>query len=147
MEHNQGTSTGGKKRCAPRTSWLQKAAVLQVGRTRRSDPFNHPVRILTGCSSTLAGWFSFVVLPFLSQIFMDTRVPIDSPEIFFCVVITLSTKLLLVCRGFCRGIISYTSYSRTNDCIYNGYDNINLEPNAMNNIDTVAHMNMHYTQY
>ena len=34
-----------------------------------------------------------------------------------------------------------------NDCIYNGYDNINLEPNAMNNIDTVAHMNMHYTQY
>ena len=29
----------------------------------------------------------------------------------------------------------------------NGYDNINLEPNAMNNIDTVAHMNMHYTQY
>ena len=47
----------------------------------------------------------------------------------------------------CRGIISYTSYSRTNDCIYNGYDNINLEPNAMNNIDTVAHMNMHYTQY
>ena len=48
---------------------------------------------------------------------------------------------------YCRGIISYTSYSRTNDCIYNGYDNINLEPNAMNNIDTVAHMNMHYTQY
>ena len=47
----------------------------------------------------------------------------------------------------CRGIISYTSYSRTNDCIYNGYDNINLEPNAMNTIDTVAHMNMHYTQY
>ena len=47
----------------------------------------------------------------------------------------------------CRGIISYTSYSRTNDCIYNGYDNINLEPNAMINIDTVAHMNMHYTQY
>ena len=32
-------------------------------------------------------------------------------------------------------------------CAYNGYDNINLEPNAMNNIDTVAHMNMHYTQY
>ena len=28
-----------------------------------------------------------------------------------------------------------------------GCDNINLEPNAMNNIDTVAHMNMHYTQY
>ena len=49
--------------------------------------------------------------------------------------------------GGCRGIISYTSYSRTNDCIYNGYDNINLEPNAMINIDTVAHMNMHYTQY
>ena len=51
------------------------------------------------------------------------------------------------CNDYCRGIISYTSYSRTNDCIYNGYDNINLEPNAMNNIDTVAHMNMHYTQY
>ena len=49
--------------------------------------------------------------------------------------------------GGCRGIISYTSYSRTNDCVYNGYVNINLEPNAMNNIDTVAHMNMHYTQY
>ena len=47
----------------------------------------------------------------------------------------------------CRRIISYTSYSRTNDCIYNGYDNMNLEPNAMINIDTVAHMNMHYTQY
>ena len=39
------------------------------------------------------------------------------------------------------------SYPTTNDCIYNGYDNINLEPNAMNTIDTVAHMNMHYTQY
>ena len=25
--------------------------------------------------------------------------------------------------------------------------NTNLEPNAMNNIDTVAQMNMHYTQY
>ena len=38
----------------------------------------------------------------------------------------------------------------TNDYVklrINGYDNINLEPNAMNNIDTVAHMNMHYTQY
>ena len=44
-------------------------------------------------------------------------------------------------------MISYTSYSRTNDCIYNGYDNMNLEPNAMINIDIVAHMNMHYTQY
>ena len=51
------------------------------------------------------------------------------------------------CVFLCRGIISYTSYSRTNDCVYNGYVNINLEPNAMNNIDTVAHMNMHYTQY
>ena len=30
---------------------------------------------------------------------------------------------------------------------YYGYDNIMLEHNAMNNIDTVAHMNMHYTQY
>ena len=30
---------------------------------------------------------------------------------------------------------------------YYGYDNIMLEPNAMNNIDTVAHMNVHNTQY
>ena len=36
---------------------------------------------------------------------------------------------------------------RTTSNTHNGYDNINLEPNAMNNIDTVAHMNMHYTQY
>ena len=46
----------------------------------------------------------------------------------------------------CRRIISYTSYSRTNDCTYNGYVNDNLEHNTMINIDTVAHMNMHYTQ-
>ena len=50
-------------------------------------------------------------------------------------------------RKSCRRIISYTSYSRTNDCIYNGYVNNNLEHNTMINIDTVAHMNMHYTQY
>ena len=52
--------------------------------------------------------------------------------------------------GGVEGVISYTSYSRTKglrQITYNGYDNINLEPNAMNNIDTVAHMNMHYTQY
>ena len=30
---------------------------------------------------------------------------------------------------------------------YYGYDNIMLEHNAMNNMDTVAHMNMHNTQY
>ena len=59
---------------------------------------------------------------------------------------TLESCLSILAES-CRGIISYTSYSRTNDCIYNGYDNINLEPNAMNTIDTVAHMNMHYTQY
>ena len=47
---------------------------------------------------------------------------------------------------WCRRIISYTSYSRTNDCTYNGYVNDNLEHNTMINIDTVAHMNMHYTQ-
>ena len=47
---------------------------------------------------------------------------------------------------FCRRIISYTSYSRTNDCINNGYVIDNLEHNTMINIDTVAHMNMHYTQ-
>ena len=55
-------------------------------------------------------------------------------------------KTRLTARG-CRRIISYTSYSRTNDCIYNGYVNSNLEHNTMINIDTVAHMNMHYTQY
>ena len=68
-----------------------------------------------------------------------SRTPVFSPVLSLC----------------CRGIISYTSYSRTNDCIYNGYDtaytftqnNSMLESNAMNNIDTVAHMNMHYTQY
>ena len=59
----------------------------------------------------------------------------------------VSQWVLLNHRGRCRGIFSYTSYSRTNDCIKKVYDNINLEPNAMNNIDTVAHMNMHYTQY
>ena len=69
----------------------------------------------------------------------------------FSNVSSFPSHLLFKLRGFqCHfksQIISYTSYSRTNDCIYNGYDNINLEPNAMNNIDTVAHMNMHYTQY
>ena len=50
-------------------------------------------------------------------------------------------------KSSCRRIIFYTSYSRTNDCIYNGYVNSNLEHNTMINIDTVAHMNMHYTQY
>ena len=30
---------------------------------------------------------------------------------------------------------------------YYGYDNIMLEHNAMNNMDTVAHMNVHNTQY
>ena len=49
--------------------------------------------------------------------------------------------------GGCRGITSYFSYLRTKDTSNYGYDNINLEPNAMNNIDTVAHMHMHYTQY
>ena len=34
------------------------------------------------------------------------------------------------------------------DTAYNfTHNNIMLEPNAMNNIDTVAHMNMHNTQY
>ena len=77
---------------------------------------------------------------------LDYRKNLD----FFSLVIMKSVTAdgsLRSPTGGCRGIISYTSYSRTNDCIYNGYDNINLEPNAMNNIDTVAHMNMHYTQY
>ena len=59
---------------------------------------------------------------------------------------------------FCRGNKPCTSYSRTNGYVKlrtNGYDiaytfthnNITLEPNAMNNMNTVAHMNVHNTQY
>ena len=59
--------------------------------------------------------------------------------------------------GNCRGIILCTSYSRTKDYVklrINGYDtaytftqnNSMLEHNAMNNIDTVAHMNVHNAQ-
>ena len=47
----------------------------------------------------------------------------------------------------CKRIISYTSYSRTNDCIYNGYDNIILEPTAMINMNTITLMDAHNTQY
>ena len=58
----------------------------------------------------------------------------------------------------CRGIKPCTSYSRTNDYVklrINGYDiaynfthnNIMLEHNAMNNMNTVAHMDVHNTQY
>ena len=50
-------------------------------------------------------------------------------------------------RGCVEGLYPTLHIHETNDCIYNGYDNMNLEPNAMINIDTVAHMNMHYTQY
>ena len=59
-----------------------------------------------------------------------------------------SSKSSLGCPCFCRcrRIISYTSYSRTNDCTNNGYVNDNLEHNTMINIDTVAHMILHYTQ-
>ena len=46
----------------------------------------------------------------------------------------------------CRRIISYTSYLRTNDCTNNGYVTDILEHNTMINIDTVAHMILHYTQ-
>ena len=46
----------------------------------------------------------------------------------------------------CRRIISYTSYLRTNDCTNNGYVTDMLEHNTMINIDTVAHMILHYTQ-
>ena len=46
----------------------------------------------------------------------------------------------------CRRITSYTSYLRTNDCTNNGYVIDNLEHNTMINIDTVAHMILHYTQ-
>ena len=58
----------------------------------------------------------------------------------------------------CRGNKPCTSYSRTNYYVKlrtNGYDiaynfthnNIMLEPNAMNNMNTVAHMDVHNTQY
>ena len=70
--------------------------------------------------------------------------------IFFSLVIMQSVTADGSLRSPTGGVeesISYTSYSRTNDCVYNGYDNINLEHNTMINIDTVAHMNMHYTQY
>ena len=41
------------------------------------------------------------------------------------------------CSTTCRGNYILTPHiHEQNDCIYNGYDNINLEPNAMNNIDT-----------
>ena len=46
----------------------------------------------------------------------------------------------------CRRIMSYTSYLRTNDCTNNGYVTDNLEHNTMINIDTGAHMILHYTQ-
>ena len=63
-----------------------------------------------------------------------------------------------VCFNICRGIISYTSYSRTKDYVklhINGYDtaytftqnNTTLEPNAMNNMNTITHMDAHNTQY
>ena len=58
----------------------------------------------------------------------------------------------------CRGNKPYTSYSRTNGydkLRTNGYDiaytfthnNITLEHNAMNNKNTIAHMDVHNTQY
>ena len=61
-------------------------------------------------------------------------------------------------QQICRGIKPCTSYSRTNDYVklrINGYDiaynfthnNIMLEHNAMNNMNTVAHMDVHNTQY
>ena len=42
--------------------------------------------------------------------------------------------------------VSTTSYLRTNDCINNGYVTDILEHNTMINIDTGAHMILHYTQ-
>ena len=61
-------------------------------------------------------------------------------------------------RTVCRGIKPCTSYSRTNDYVklrINGYDtaytftqnNITLEHNAMNNKNTITHMDAHNTQY
>ena len=87
------------------------------------------------------GCFLFISLVFYFDFLMFTS-EFNERQVQLPVRLPLGTF-----TDYCRGIISYTSYSRTNDCIYNGYDNINLEPNAMNNIDTVAHMNMHYTQY
>ena len=48
--------------------------------------------------------------------------------------------------GGVEGLYPYTSYLRTNDCTNNGYVTDNLEHNTMINIDTVAHMILHYTQ-
>ena len=67
-------------------------------------------------------------------------------------------KLFTKERGDPIQIKPCTSYSRTNDYVklrINGYDiaynfthnNIMLEHNAMNNMNTVAHMNVHNTQY
>ena len=61
-------------------------------------------------------------------------------------------------RELCGGNKPCTSYSRTNGYVklrINGYDiaynfthnNIMLEHNAMNNKNTIAHMDVHNTQY
>ena len=107
----------------------------------------------------LALFFSFSHFLFISSFFDFLMFFIFSffPKKFLLFFLLVFLSNILYCwrqyQSFtvssevCRRIISYTSYSRTNDCIYNGYDNSNLEHNAMINIDTVAHMNMHYTQY
>ena len=77
---------------------------------------------------------------------VSSRRPVLRPEVCLLSGWTPASSATVL-RVFVEGIISYTSYSRTNDCIYNGYVNNNLEHNTMINIDTVAHMNMHYTQY
>ena len=47
---------------------------------------------------------------------------------------------------WCRSIIHYTSYLRTNDCTNNGYVTDMLEHNTMINIDTDVHMISYNTQ-
>ena len=92
----------------------------------------------------------------------DTK-PIQRFQIFYSTVsvhffkFDYTEHIRNIC-GLCRGNKPCTSYSRTNGYVklrINGYDiaynfthnNIMLEHNAMNNMNTIAHMNVHNTQY
>ena len=95
---------------------------------------------------------------FLNLLFMPVvmRTIVEIPQVQFSVQFV--PVYADTCGDSCRGNRPCTSYSRT---IYNtkmatdGYDiaytfthnNITLEHNAMNNKNTIAHMNVHNTQY